>query len=98
MIAKAFRTMCMLSFLACVGCSSAKTPSAYSSCINNLRTIDGAKEIWAEEFKRERAAVPTWNDLAHYIKETPLECPESGNYRIGSIGEVPICSCGASIK
>ena len=64
----------------------------HSACIINLRQIDAAKEIWADEHHRITNDIPTWDDLRDYLKPLPMKCPNGGTYTIGRIGELPICS------
>lgn len=45
----------------------ARGTAAQSSCINNLRQIDGAKQQWALEELRAPTAIPTFDDIAVYL-------------------------------
>ena len=68
--------------------------SCPSSCIANLKQIDGAKATWALEEKKDASARPTDSDLfgmTLYIRDKP-ECPEGGHYTYGPISEKPRCS------
>jgi len=62
-----------------------------SSCINNLRQIEGAKEQWALEQHKLTNDTPTWEDVLAYLRSHP-ECPDGGTYRIGRVDEPPSCS------
>lgn len=77
-------------------------------CINNLRNIDLAKNIWALENKKATNDLPTWDDikifLAHdkpYYRFNPTNdlpcCPLGGIYEIGKISEMPTCSLGTNV-
>ena len=72
-----------------------ETPPS-SKCINNLRLIDGAKQLWALEHNKTETNVPTWEDLKPYLCGTnnlPLPtCPSGGTYTLGSVSNVPTCS------
>jgi hypothetical protein len=71
-----------------------RTSSQRNACINNLRQLDGAKEQWALENKKDISATPLMSDLigtAKYIKVQPV-CPQGGEYTLGSMGEKPRCS------
>ena len=64
-----------------------------SSCVNNLRWIDGLKEQWALEHAQTVNA-PTRDDLRPYMQgrtNFPI-CPGGGTYTIGQRGEIPTCS------
>ena len=64
-----------------------------NACIQNLRIIDGAKQQWALENKREKTDTPTENDLKPYLHldEFP-RCRTGGTYTIGTVSEPPACS------
>lgn len=70
-----------------------------NTCINNLRLIDAAKEMWASEHKKSGGDVPTWADLNPYLTRGPkfdatptLTCPKDGIYTIGAVSNKPTCS------
>ena len=67
-----------------------------SACINNLRQIDGAKQVWAQETKATSNAIPTWQDIQPYFprgKEGEIpKCPKGGRYTIGEVQSAPTCS------
>ena len=62
------------------------------SCINNLRQLHAAKQMWAEEHHMTTNDTPTWDDLRVYLKISPWKCPNGGTYTIGRVGELPTCS------
>jgi len=65
-----------------------------SSCIANLKQIEGAKGTWALENRKDLNAIPTDTDLFgvnKYFREKPI-CPQGGTYTIGSVAEKPRCS------
>ena len=74
----------------------ARTVSQQNACISNLRIIDGAKQQWALEYKKQRTDTPTAQDITPYMGRGPAGqfpvCPQGGTYIIGSIGEQPRCS------
>ncbi len=79
-----------------VGTSAPARPrrSPAEQCLNNLRIIDGAKQEWALENRKEGAETPTMADLTNFHSmagKLPV-CPEGGVYTIGSIDEKPKCS------
>jgi len=66
---------------------------AAAACINNLRQIDGAKQQWALEYNMPTNALPTWQDLARYLRDGILPtCPASGTYTPNAVGVDPNCS------
>ena len=72
----------------------ARSSAQMNFCINNLRQIDGAKQMWALEHRKEQADTPTPQDINPYLKGgfESMHCPAGGSYSIGSVGEVPTCS------
>jgi len=62
-------------------------------CLQNLRAIDAAKQLWALEYKKDARDTPTEKDLLPYLKGAVMPvCPAGGAYLIGSMDEPPICS------
>jgi hypothetical protein len=61
-------------------------------CINNLRQIDGAKEQWALEHKKQGADTPTEQELSPFLRTGRLLCPAGGTYSINAVNERPTCS------
>ena len=66
--------------------------TATTTCINNLRLLDGAKQQWALENNKTANAVPQMSDLAPYLKFPALVCPAGGNYTLNPVNTVPACS------
>src|SRR3954464_11442171 len=60
----------MLAAIAIPNFVSARTKAQATSCINNLRIIDGAKQMWALENKKSSTDSPTAPDLQPYIGHT----------------------------
>jgi hypothetical protein len=76
----------------------ARSTSAQSACINNLRQIDGAKNEWALETSKTNGTHATEDDIKPYAKfdsngNLP-KCPQGGIYTIGLVGGNPTCSLG----
>jgi prepilin-type N-terminal cleavage/methylation domain-containing protein len=64
------------------------------ACINNLRIIDHAKQVWGIEANKPSGTVPGPADLVgptSYIRRAP-ECPSGGTYDFMPIGEKPTCT------
>jgi DNA repair exonuclease SbcCD ATPase subunit len=73
----------------------AQTPEQQQAvaCINNLRQIDGAKQIWASEKQKPPGALLTAADLAPYLGPNGLPtCPAGGVYTLNPVGLAPICN------
>ena len=67
-----------------------------TSCICNLKAIEGAKGEWAFEQKKSDSDIPTWADLCGtneygYYRDT-TNCPGGGEYVLGRVTEKPRCS------
>jgi prepilin-type N-terminal cleavage/methylation domain-containing protein len=75
---------------------NARKTAQATSCIQNLRQIDGAKQTWALEKGQGQDTVPTSDDLKPYIKLDSKNnipgCPANGTYSIGSVSVLPTCS------
>jgi len=63
-------------------------------CINNLRQIDAAKQMWALDNKKDESQTPTGQDLEKYLKRpfNTFFCPARGTYSINPVGQKPTCS------
>lgn len=69
----------------------ARAVAQKNACINNLRQIDSAVQMWALEHKKPAESKPTLDDLKPYLTET-LVCPAGGSYQLGMVSEKPTCS------
>ena len=77
----------------------APVPEAAQVCQANLRSIDGAKRVWALEHRQMNWAVPTDADLfgpTTYIREKP-KCPSGGSYTLRAVEEHPLCSISGHV-
>ena len=70
-------------------------PSASNICINNLRQLDGAKQVWAITYHKSTNDIPTMQDLQPWLKRK-FVCPKGGTYIIGRVYDPPRCSLGGS--
>ncbi len=62
-------------------------------CINNLRLLDGAKQQWALEKRKDRGAMPTSADLAPYLRSNVIPtCPAGGVYTLNPVYLAPLCN------
>jgi len=72
----------------------ARKAAQRAACINNLKTIEGAKGIWALEMRKTDADVPSDADLFgadKNIRDKP-ECPGGGTYSVNAVSERPTCT------
>lgn len=82
----------MLAAIAIPNFVIARNTAQMNACINNLRQLDGAKQQWALEQKKEITDTPTKNEVAAYIKGEYPTCPAGGIYTINAVGQDPTCS------
>ncbi len=68
------------------------TPAS-NACVNNLRQLDGAKQLWALENRKTTNDTPTVSALAPFLNRT-LVCPQGGTYTPGRVNQPPTCSLG----
>ncbi len=80
--------------------SKVRRDSQRMDCAVNLKQINGAKDNWAMENRKESRSEPTGRDLygpTAYIKTEP-KCPSGGVYTLGMVSELPRCSYHADIE
>jgi len=71
----------------------ARQTAQMNMCINNLRTIDGAKQQWALEHKKESTDTPTQGEVVLYLRNQQFPvCVAGVIYTINAVGEDPTCS------
>ncbi len=78
-----------------------RTISQARVCQENLRQIDGAKELLAISTGLANGDTLTWDDLfvegnpqRSYLEHGVPNCPAGGNYSLNPIGERPGCTIG----
>ena len=71
----------------------ARRTECKSSCIANLKQIDGAIQQWALENKKSATDAPDLAALLPYLKGGVLPtCPGGGTYGLGkTVGDSPVC-------
>ncbi|HEY1717122.1 MAG TPA: prepilin-type N-terminal cleavage/methylation domain-containing protein [Verrucomicrobiae bacterium] len=79
----------------------ARTTSQANACINNLRQISGAIDIWAlETGQSSGTSVPSVSTISAYIKlnsgGSVPSCPAGGTYTTGAVGVAPEVKCSLS--
>jgi hypothetical protein len=84
----------MMAAIAVPNFVKARATAQMHACNANLLQIDGAKEMWALEGKKQTTDTPTEKELEVYLKRpfSSLKCPAGGVYTINSAGEKPACS------
>ena len=71
----------------------ARQTAQMNACINNLRMIDGAKQQWALENKKEATDTPTQGEVVLYLRNQQFPvCVAGGVYTLNAVGEDPTCS------
>jgi competence protein ComGC len=91
--------MAMMAAVAIPNFVKARNQAQYQSCQSNLKAIQGAKEVWKLENRKDDTAVPTDADLfgpAKPIQQKPT-CPAGGIYSLNAVQESPSCSQHAGI-
>ncbi len=89
----------ILGFLLAVAIPSflaARSATRARACQKNLTVMYEAKHQWAIEMNQPFFAEMDWEDLVGedlYIRHQP-ECPAGGEYELGSMLELPVCSIG----
>jgi hypothetical protein len=82
-------------FRARYGTTQQATPeqTQTAACINHLRQIDAAKQMWALENRRPTGSLVNEPDLAAFFKsKTMPACPAGGSYTLSTIGYAPLCN------
>ena len=99
--------VCIIGLLAVIAIPNyirARTTAQKNSCINNLRQIDTAKQMWAIETRQSGSATPSYGNLDPYLNHGQMPqfgngiifCPSSGsssanNYNLNSLDTSPTC-------
>ena len=77
----------LLSAIAIPNFVKARTNSRKNVCIGNIRQMENAKTMWANETGKIGTSIPADSDLFgadKYIREKPA-CPSGGTYTIPSV-------------
>ncbi len=91
----------LLAAIAIPNLTQARQKAQTNACISNLRYIDGAKQQWAFEQRKQDTDTPAGSDLQPYLGRTASgtlpSCPVDGaqsfatSYAPQSIGSKPLC-------
>jgi seryl-tRNA synthetase len=64
-----------------------------STCINNLRTIDGAKQQWAMQNSKGPNDVPQPQEILPFLPNNVMpQCPGGGRYTLNAVNKAPTCT------
>lgn len=77
---------------------TAREASQKSTCVANLKQLQGIKNTWAIENKKLGTDIPEKTDLygpTVYIRDEPF-CPADGTYKLMSVSEKPTCTEAAA--
>ncbi|HEY0455561.1 MAG TPA: prepilin-type N-terminal cleavage/methylation domain-containing protein [Verrucomicrobiae bacterium] len=86
----------LISAIAVPGFIKARINSRKNVCIGNLRQIENAKTVWANENGKNGTDTPVDTDLfgaTSYIRVKP-GCPGGGTYTITTVSTPIICNLG----
>ena len=85
----------LLAAIAIPSFSKSRNAARLSSCINNMRLIQHAKEQWATTNSKLDTDTAPVTDINAYLKNAPT-CPSGGTYTYGTVATTPTCSKAAS--
>jgi prepilin-type N-terminal cleavage/methylation domain-containing protein len=85
----------LLAALAIPNYAKSRSNAYKTGCINNLRQIEGAIELWALDQKKDADQRVTYTDISSYLKHS-VACPSGGatfedSYAITTINAKPTC-------
>ena len=69
----------------------ARNTARQSSCMSNLKAIDGAKAQWAMENRKNDGDDIAWADIAPSYMKAQVTCPWGFAYTLQPIGTPPWC-------
>ena len=81
----------LLAAIAVPSFMQARVGARQSACINNLRLIDHAKEMWATACNKNTGDASDVTAVNGYLRAPPT-CPSGGAYTYQTIGNMPTCS------
>ena len=66
-----------------------------TACVNNLRQVEGAIQLWSLETKKDAGQPVTYADIRGYLKNSVV-CPSGGtqfadSYTLTTVDETPVC-------
>jgi prepilin-type N-terminal cleavage/methylation domain-containing protein len=86
----------LLAAIAIPNFAHARMESERTTCLNNLRQIDGAVQAWAAELGKAPNAIPAFTDISAYLKSV-VTCPSGGtafsdSYTLWQVTNRPTCN------
>ena len=71
----------------------ARNSARKQACIANLKTIEGAKQVWALENNQADTAIPAFTVLTggNFLRSEPV-CPSGGSYNVLAVSANPECA------
>ena len=86
----------MLATIAIPNYVKARAEAQKTTCISNLRQIDGAIQMWAVEQKKDADQTVTYSDITSYLKGAVC-CPAGGttfsdSYTLATVETKPTCA------
>ena len=77
----------------------ARSNSAASACINNLRQIDAGAQTWATENNKQSSDTYTLVDIQDYLQRDRIpQCPSGGQYGpTFKVGQAPTCTVAGHV-
>jgi prepilin-type N-terminal cleavage/methylation domain-containing protein len=86
----------LLATLAIPNYAKARGEGYKTACINNLRQIEGAIQLWALETRKDAEQPVTFGDISPYLKHAVI-CPAGGtsfedSYAITTVDSKPTCN------
>jgi prepilin-type N-terminal cleavage/methylation domain-containing protein len=87
----------LLAAIAIPNVNKALKTGGQKACIVNLQNIEGAKVMWATEFKKADGEAVDEAGVNEYLKNKAApQCPRGGTYTYGPVGTPPTCSLGTT--
>jgi len=94
-------TIALLAAIALPNFARARTTSQANACIDNMRQIDYALQMWALEAGKKASDAPDATKVPAYIRGNVLPtCPTGAEYVLGdTVSTTPIVTCplGATV-
>ncbi len=81
----------LVSALAIPNLFKSRDTAQKTACIENLNRIEGVKQQWGAEKKKDQADVAEIADLEPYLKKFP-SCPSGGAYVLQPLGTKATCN------
>jgi prepilin-type N-terminal cleavage/methylation domain-containing protein len=86
----------MLATIAIPNYVKSREQARQTTCLNNLRVIEGAVQQWALLTKKDGSEPVTYQDISSYIKNSVV-CPSGGrsfedSYTVTTVDERPVCA------